>query len=399
MIRTEVTSMTVPDRLPARMRMDGRSIFQQIKNYFDTENKEYFKHPNTYDGISMHLEPNILTSMEHFDLTGFHCECKDFQNQGVCKHWVAMDLYFRSLPQAIQERIGKASHKPSFASQLIPTLPSEELQDELVEEKATAPSLALHGQVEIRNHSLAWTLKLQVEQAPRAYVIKDIAHFIFLIFQKEDYFVSQKIGTIRLSLNQFNQASQNLLLYIKKYFIDRNEHSYFNFSYGINPRDYGRYLETPVSYLNDLVPLFQALDVFQYVTSKAEYPLIFLDDSPFIPEEEIFKVVKSNNHYEIINTAYFGFIIQEKLWIRHNHFHIIKEEHRYFLDKLATWIYHYQENSPLIFSKENKAELMQVCNIISNYVPISIPDELQIHDFIPTFAFSKTRNEIALNMV
>ncbi|MDS8234304.1 restriction endonuclease subunit R, partial [Streptococcus pneumoniae] len=79
-----------------------------------------------------------------------------------------------------------------------------------------------------------------------------------------------------------------------------------------------------------------ALDVFQYVTSKAEYPLIFLDDSPFIPEEEIFKVVKSNNHYEIINTAYFGFIIQEKLWIRHNHFHIIKEEHRYFLDKLAT---------------------------------------------------------------
>ncbi|MBZ4266006.1 restriction endonuclease subunit R, partial [Streptococcus pneumoniae] len=84
----------------------------------------------------------------------------------------------------------------------------------------------------------------------------------FLIFQKEDYFVSQKIGTIRLSLNQFNQASQNLLLYIKKYFIDRNEHSYFNFSYGINPRDYGRYLETPVSYLNDLVPLFQALDVF-----------------------------------------------------------------------------------------------------------------------------------------
>ncbi|MDS2726502.1 hypothetical protein RKW00_11165, partial [Streptococcus pneumoniae] len=74
MIRTEVTSMTVPDRLPARMRMDGRTIFQQIKNYFDTENKEYFKHPNTYDGISMHLEPNILTSMEHFDLTGFHCE-------------------------------------------------------------------------------------------------------------------------------------------------------------------------------------------------------------------------------------------------------------------------------------------------------------------------------------
>jgi len=43
--------------------------------------------------------------------------------------------------------------------------------------------------------------------------------------------------------------------------------------------------------LNDLVPLFQALDVFQYVTSKAEYPLIFLDDNPFIPEEEIFKVV------------------------------------------------------------------------------------------------------------
>ena len=47
MIRTEVTSMTVPDRLPARMRMDGRTIFQQIKNYFDTENKEYFKHSNT----------------------------------------------------------------------------------------------------------------------------------------------------------------------------------------------------------------------------------------------------------------------------------------------------------------------------------------------------------------
>jgi len=32
---------------------------------------------------------------------------------------------------------------------------------------------------------------------------------------------------------------------------------------------------------------------------------------------------------------------------------------------------------------------MQICNIISNYVPISISDELQIHDFIPIFAFSK----------
>ena len=399
MSRTEVTSMTVPDRLPARMRMDGQAIFQQIKSYFDTENKEYFKHPNTYNGISMYLEPNILTSMKYFDLTDFHCECNDFQNQGVCKHWVAMDHYFHSLPQVIQKRIRKSSHKSSFASQLIPTLPSEELQNELLEEKAEAPSLALHGQFEIRNHSLSWTLKLKVEQAPRAYVIKDIAHFIFLIFQQEDYFVSQKIGTINLSLDQFNKASQNLILYIKKYFIDRNEHSYSNFSYGISPRDCGRYLETPVSYLNDLVPLFQALDVFQYVTSKAEYPLIFLDDNPFIPEEEIFKVVKSDNHYEIINTAYFGFIIQNKLWIRHNHFHIIKKEHRYFLDKLATWIYHYQESSPLIFSKENKAELMQICNIISNYVPISIPDELQIHDFISIFAFSKTRNEIAVNMV
>ena len=325
MIRTEVTSMTVPDRLPARMRMDGQAIFQQIKSYFDTENKEYFKHPNTYNGISMYLEPNILTSMKYFDLTDFHCECNDFQNQGVCKHWVAMDHYFHSLPQVIQKRIRKSSHKPSFASQLIPTLPSEELQNELLEEKAEAPSLALHGQFEIRNHSLSWTLKLKVEQAPRAYVIKDIAHFIFLIFQREDYFVSQKIGTINLSLDQFNKASQNLILYIKKYFIDRNEHSYSNFSYGISPRDCGRYLETPVSYLNDLVPLFQALDVFQYVTSKAEYPLKFLDDNSFIPEEEIFKVVKSDNHYEIINTAYFGFIIQNKLWIRHNHFHIIKK--------------------------------------------------------------------------
>ena len=68
----------------------------------------------------MYLEPNILTSVEHFDLTGFHCECNDFQNQKVCKHWIAMELYFRSLPQVIQERIRKSSHKPSFASQLIP---------------------------------------------------------------------------------------------------------------------------------------------------------------------------------------------------------------------------------------------------------------------------------------
>lgn len=99
MIRTEVTSMTVPDRLPARMKMDGQAIFQQIKSYFDTENKEYFKHPNTYNGISMYLEPNILTSMKYFDLTDFHCECNDFQNQGVCKHWVAMNHYFHSLPK------------------------------------------------------------------------------------------------------------------------------------------------------------------------------------------------------------------------------------------------------------------------------------------------------------
>ena len=144
MIRTEVTSMTVPDRLPARMRMDGQAIFQQIKSYFDTENKEYFKHPNTYNGISMYLETNILTSMKYFDFTDFHCE-----------HWVAMDHYFHSLPQVIQKRIRKSSHKPSFASQLIPTLPSEELQNELLEEKAEAPSLALHGQFEIRNHSLS----------------------------------------------------------------------------------------------------------------------------------------------------------------------------------------------------------------------------------------------------
>ena len=45
MIRTEVTSMTVPDKLPARMRMDGRTIFQQIKNYFDTETKNILSIP------------------------------------------------------------------------------------------------------------------------------------------------------------------------------------------------------------------------------------------------------------------------------------------------------------------------------------------------------------------
>ncbi len=66
--------------------------------------------------------------------------------------WISTFVVF---PQVIQERIGKASHKPSFACQLIPTLPSDELQDELVEEKAAAPLLALHGQAEIQNHSLA----------------------------------------------------------------------------------------------------------------------------------------------------------------------------------------------------------------------------------------------------
>lgn len=388
----------IPKLIPAKIRLEGKELFERIKEKFDKENKEYFESPEDYSSIRVNLEPGVITYMDSLDLEGFGCTCTEFRIKQICKHYVCMDYYYKSLPADIQERISGEDYADSFTftKQLLETL---EEADETESFKAEGIKLYLSAVLEVGDEDIQWTLKVRPEDSKRAYIIKNIANFVESVFDEDYYRISTKYSEVPLFIDTFDQASQDLIHYIRKVFLDtRVEADYWGYSFRKN-RNCERYLVFPTSYFPEALSLFQALESFDYTDNDdTHYNQVYLDETPCIPDAPIFEVVKKQGGYRINLLEEFGDIRAGEVLIRGNHFYLIPDQHHYFMERLNDWLMTYRFNYPLDFSLRQKESLLEVCGILSHYAKLIMPAELEVRSFVPVFRFSKTPSNIKMDM-
>lgn len=386
--------MKIPNMIPSKIRTEGRELFQRIKVPFDQQNKEYFKSPQSYGDIRLQLEPGVRTRMKSFDLEDFSCSCLDWMTRGICKHYIALELYYQSLSDEIKERIAAGSEKfYTFADQLLSSLPSERIEEEANLEPRV--QFYLSAEVEILQREVKWTLKIRPDDAKRSYIIKNVASFVRVVLQEEEYTISKKYHRLPLSLDVFDEPSQNLILFINKVFFSQDEFQRYFYNNHCE-----RHVVFAGNYFAEAFPLLQALESLEFKTSKTSYTEVFLDSTPWLTNRPIFKVIKEKHYYQIRYRGKFGSILNRgELLIRENHFYVVPHKYRDFLASLDDWFQYYRNDYPLLFTLEQRAELIRVCQILSFFCEVTLLPELEVREFVPIFSFQKKRESVHIDMV
>lgn len=386
--------MEIPQLIPSKIRTEGRDLFERVKSTLDFYNRDYFNHPEDYGDIVIQLEPGVDSRMLSFDLTDFSCNCPDFIKRGVCKHYIASDLYYQSLPEEIQMRIStEALQAPSYAHELLSSLPSQWLEEE---EEELLIQLHLSAELDLEGNRVRCTLKIRPDDAERAYVVKNVGTLVRYTLSGFPYFISKKYDEVSLSMEAFDEPSQRLIQFIHKVFLSRDTDDYYLYS---SSRDCDRYVLFPAPYFAEAFSPLQDLERFELVTSQGNYREVFMDEQPWMPETPLFEVKQVKERYRIQALGDFGNVVNEELLVRQNHFYLIPQEYRSFLQQLDQWLKYHQKNYPLDFSSSQKAELVEVCQTLEKFAPIILPEELEVRDFVPSFSFTKMRNQIHLDMV
>lgn len=197
-------------------------------------------------------------------------------------------------------------------------------------------------------------------------------------------------------MEAFDEPSQRLIQFIHKVFLSRDTDDYYLYS---SSQDCDRYVLFPAPYFAEAFSLLQNLERFELVTSQGNYLEVFMDEQPWMPETPLFEVKQVKERYRIQALGDFGNVVNEELLVRQNHFYLIPQEYRSFLQQLDQWLKYHQKNYPLDFSSSQKAELVEVCQTLEKFAPIILPEELEVRDFVPSFSFTKMRNQIHLDMV
>lgn len=389
--------MQIPQLIPSKIRTEGRELFERVKPTLDFYNQDYFEHPEDYGDIKIQLEPDVDSSMASFDLTDFTCTCPDFAKRGFCKHYIALDLYYKSLPEDLQERISaEALQSPSYAAELLSSLPNQWSEEE---EQESFIQLHLSAELDIERDRVRCTLKIRPDDADRAYVVKNVGTLVEHTLEGYSYFISKKYDEVPLSLEIFDEPSQRLIQFIDKVFLSRKTEQYSYYFSSSATRDCERYVLFPSVYFAEAFPLLQDLERFEFVTSQANYREVFMDPHPWMPETPLFEVQEVKDHYRIQSLGNFGEVVNEELLVRQNHFYLIPKQYRHFIQQLDNWLKYHQKSYPLDFSLSQKAELVEVCQTLQKFAPVTLPAELEVRDFTPLFSFKKTRNQIRLDMV
>ena len=323
------------------------------------------------------------------------CGCDFFQKRGYCVHLAALEHYLKNDDKGRkiyinletgQEKQEEVETQVSFGKQFLDMIQTPDLPK--------IYQISVDGQVEAGTNRIIWTLRIGTSPFEKYYVIRDIPLFLKVIENHKGYLIGKTYETA-IELSQFDNSSQNLLVFLQGLTEDQSDTSLFF-------KNQGRHLYFPLTFFEQGVNLLMELDDFQFEHQITAYHhVLFQDfdgDAGFIS----FNILEDTNYYEMditeekrSNSFYRGQVLFHK-----GTFYLLSKEQASLFDKIIRLPMNNQGRKVLQFDKSDRdlfaAQLVQLRKIGK----VVAPESLQIRTFQPFFYFDREEDgSIRLDMI
>lgn len=195
------------------------------------------------------------------------CSCGLFAEKAYCSHLAAVEYFLKNDP-AGKEQLSSLNQREKeteiiarktyaggvFLDQLLPSLT-------LTEERY---ALEVEGQLRSFEQQIDWTLKIRRYPDQRSYIIRDIGAFLKIVQEVGHYQIGKNYYEL-LSLEQFDQVSQDLILFLWRLLPSKSV------SDGDILLHFGRNLRLPLAYFEEGMDLLQDLSSFRFDCESVSY--------------------------------------------------------------------------------------------------------------------------------
>ena len=366
--------------MPARVRAEGMEIFEQGLM--------------TEVSISdMKLSADVDGEQVVYDLDGQNdlCFCEAFQrNKRYCKHIAAVEEYLKkSDTEAVDEEKKAFEAEVEKSKEL---LASSDFLAKVNEDKGPGLSGQLAIALEITDAKsmdsfyyagdfLVFTLRLRLSNSARAYIVKDIPHFISLLRKSGDYLVG---GTrsVSLLMANFDEASQAFLTYLLKITPSQDDMAVSNLF-----RKLGRYFVPHAGLVPDLLDLAATLDNTMKI---AEKPLNYFSVLDLSDEGDLyhFDIKPLDDVIELIVKETASYRLFGGQIIYHDHvFYTTNPEQVQVINLVATLPKSSDGARIIHFDYDDKDRLAQALQIFEKIGYVDTPEAFKIRSFKPKFVF------------
>ncbi|MFU2164524.1 DEAD/DEAH box helicase [Streptococcus pluranimalium] len=210
------------------------------------------------------------------------CQCPLFQDKNYCEHLAAIEYFLKNDHQgqeileclSDQETEDLAVEQRSFGSLFLDSLQLDEPSDACF-------SLSAEGQESLYSNDIWWTLRIRRLPHQKAYVIRDIKHFL-RVLRKGAFYQIGKQYYEAISLAQFDAESQQLLTWLWRFVPDTAlQDIAFLFP------NQGRHLSVPSGFFEEGLSLLAQLNTFSLTIGSKTYDQISIADLK--PEHALFE--------------------------------------------------------------------------------------------------------------
>ncbi|MGT2910406.1 DEAD/DEAH box helicase [Streptococcus cameli] len=330
------------------------------------------------------------------DESTIQCSCSSFAQKGYCPHLAAVEYYLKNdaTGRETVEDLSKKDKEEEVRS--LKTYAGGVFLDQLLQPLANRSityRLAAEGSLRPFEQQIDWTLKISRLPDQRSYVIRDIGTFLRIVQQGGHYQIGKNYYE-QISLGQFDQASQDLLLFLGRMLPAKS----------VSDTDilihFGRNLRFPLVYFEEGLELLQDLYSFQFESDFQTYQELHVqpfDASLEIVRSEVFvhqQVIELKMMEKTVRSLLYGHYLVEK-----NQIYTLDEKQ----GKLLAWVNSITVKEDgyrsLQVDLQDQDKLALALFELRELGPVKAPKKFTIYDVTPSFVLSKTAAALQLQTI
>ncbi|MFS1663036.1 SNF2-related protein [Streptococcus sp. zg-JUN1979] len=357
-------------------------------------------------GIALYEEGSISSVAEvegviDADIKGEHlrytladdfsdCSCQLFAAKHYCEHLAALEYYLKNdrkgqaFAKALDEEVSddKEPKETSFSHLFLDSLLGQD-------DDTTRYRLFAYGELSATGSEVWWTLKLNRLPDEKSYIIRDVRAFLTTV-QKEGFYQIGKHYFEPLTFDQFDEPSQQLLLFLWKFVPDSEQFGADNFL-----RNNGRYMSFASGFFAEAVKYLTALSTFDFEADSQSYDMI--EAKGLAPEDELFSFsVVAERHSVILIIEEHGFssLLNNHLLRRQDTFYLLTPRQRKIIQAINSLPLEADNRRCLFFTHDDQQALATGLLYFKLVGPVDAPKNYMIQDFTTHFYFDNPEEDI-----
>lgn len=372
--------------MPGRIRQEGILLYERgLVEIRQVEDRQLF--------LKI-AEEDFCYALEETKLS---CSCQLFSQKGYCQHLAAVEYFLKNDTEgkALEEQLsaGKAEHEETKRRTYFGGL----FLDDILENPQNVTlhyRLAVEGQLQLFDHNIDWTLKIQRGIDPRTYIIRDIGAFLQTV-KKGGYYQIGKQYYEKISFEQFDVASQEVITFLWRLVPNKKVSDLEILVH------YGRHLQLPLSNFEEGLDILGQLESFEFhyeMNTCKELQLLAFDAHAGCYS---FEVVVHQYMIELrVHEQAFRELFKGRYLLVDNRLYYLDRKQERILAALKALVPNEAGEKVVQFDFQDQERLALSLLELQLVGTVKAPKRFVIHDFRPRFELSlHAEGEIELDLI